>query len=76
MKERCDDMNKKPLVIRMKEARESIFSHFQTVIREQDLPCCILEPIVADLHRQVSSVAMQEYQQAEKKIAEEGNEEE
>ena len=69
-------MNKKPLVIRMKDARESIFSHFQSVIREQDLPCCILEPIIADLHRQVSAVATQEYQQAEKQLAEEGSEEE
>lgn len=65
-------MKQKPLVIRLNEARESIFAHLQTVIREQEVPCYLLEPIVTDLLRQVKSIAQQEYQAA---LADKGGDE-
>jgi hypothetical protein len=69
-------MNNKPLPIRLREAKESIVQNLNTVLREQELPCYLIEPIIEEVHRMVSKSAQAEYEQAVKQINEEGNEDE
>lgn len=59
----------KPLVITLKEIKECFTDCTNAALRE--LPCYLIEPIIADLHRQISAGAAKEYESAKKKIAEE-----
>ena len=63
-------MNPKPLVIRLREAKTNILAAVNAAIKEQDLPCYLLEPIIADAHNQVSAAASKEYETAKKQIEE------
>ena len=57
-------MNKKPLPIRLREAKEELFENLNTILQETELPCYLIEPIISELHRQVSDAANREYEQA------------
>ena len=63
-------MNNKPLVLRLREAKESIFAAVNAAIKEQGLPCYLLEPILAEAHSQVSAEAQREYERARRQAAE------
>lgn len=63
-------MTNKPLVLRLREAKESIVAAVNAAIKEQDLPCYLLEPIIAELHTQVSNTALREYEIAKKQDSE------
>jgi hypothetical protein len=70
-------MNKRPLVLRLREAKENILAAVNAAIKEQDLPCYLIEPIIAEMHNQVSASAMREYEiakQTVEKTAEAGGE--
>lgn len=54
----------KPLVIRLKEAKEFLIAAVNATIKEKDLPCFLLEPIIAEVHNQVSKAATDEYEKA------------
>ena len=69
-------MNNKPLPIRLREAKESIIQNLNTVLKEQELPCYLIEPIIEEVHRMVSKSAQAEYEQAVKQINKEGTENE
>lgn len=60
----------KPLVIQIREAKAGIVESINTAIRG-GIPCYLLEPIIAELHREVSKGAEAEYAQAVKQQAEE-----
>ena len=57
-------MTNKPLAIRLKEAKQQIISCVNAVLREQELPCFLIEPIIDEVHRQVSQSAQAEYEEA------------
>ena len=59
----------KPLVITLREVKERFAECANSALRE--LPCFLLEPILADLYKQVSAGALQEYEHAKKQISEE-----
>lgn len=58
----------KPLVIQLREAKDQLIEGINTAIRG-GIPCFLLEPIVAELHRQVSQSAQAEYENALKQQA-------
>lgn len=60
----------KPLVIQMREAKAVIVESINAAIRG-GIPCYLLEPIIADIHREVSKGAEAEYAKAVKYQAEE-----
>lgn len=60
----------KPLVITLKEIKECFTDCANAALRE--LPCYLIEPIIADLHRTISAGAKREYEIAKQKIAKEG----
>lgn len=53
----------KPLVIQLKEAKAGITESVNAALRG-GLPCYLLEPIVAELHGQVTKAAEAEYERA------------
>ena len=59
----------KPLVITLREIKELFTECVNGALRE--VPCYLIEPIIADLHRQISEGALKEYVIAKKKVAEE-----
>lgn len=68
-------MNEKPLVLRIESAKQRLIDGLNAVLAEEELPCFLVEPIIADLHEQVSRSARREYEQAvrtEKEKAENG----
>ena len=67
-------MTNTPLVLRLREAKESIVSAVNAAIKEQGLPCFLLEPIIAEVHNQVSAEATREYNIAKKQNEEAGGE--
>lgn len=55
-------MNNRPLVLRLREAKENILAAVNAAIKEQDLPCYLIEPIISEVHNQVSATALREYE--------------
>lgn len=53
-----------PLVIRIREAKERIIANLNAVVREEDLPYYLIEPMFAEIHSEVSKMANREYEQA------------
>lgn len=51
-----------PLVVRLREAKKCILAAVNTALKEQNLPCYLLEPIIAEVHTQVSAAAAREYE--------------
>ena len=60
----------KPLVIRIKEAERQIISCVNAVMREQSLPCYLVEPIIEKVYRQTVEAARGEYENAKLNLAE------
>ncbi len=60
----------KPLVIQINETKKNITESVQSAIHD-GIPCFLLEPIIAELHRKVSEAAQMEYARAQKQVAEE-----
>ena len=58
--------NPKPLPLRLREAKEGIIAAVNAALKEQALPCYLLEPIIADVHTQISTTAAREYEIAAK----------
>ena len=58
----------KPLVIMLEEIKECFTECANAALRE--IPCYLIEPIIADLHRKISAGAKQEYINAKRKVAE------
>lgn len=69
-------MNDNPLVIRLKEAEQQIISCVNAVMREQSLPCYLVEPIIEKVYRQTVEAARSEYENAKINLAEKKAEEE
>lgn len=63
-------MNNNPLVIRLKEAEQKIISCVNSVMREQSLPCYLVEPIIEKVYRQTVEAARNEYENAKLCLAE------
>lgn len=63
-------MTNRPLVLRLREAKASIVAAVNEAIEKQGLPCYLLEPIVAELHQQVSATASREYEIAKQQDSE------
>lgn len=59
-------MNNKPLVLRLREAKENLVAAVNAAIKELDLPCYLLEPIISEVYKQVSASALREYETAKK----------
>lgn len=57
----------KPLIIKLKEAKESI-TESVSAARKDGIPFYLLEHIVAELHTQISNAAQKEYEQAQKQF--------
>lgn len=60
----------KQLVITLREIKECFTDCANAALRE--LPCYLIEPIIADLHRQISAGAVREYEIAKQKMTKEG----
>jgi hypothetical protein len=54
----------KPLVIQIREVKANIIECINEAIRD-GLPCFLLEPIIAEVHSQISGSAQAEYEQAQ-----------
>lgn len=61
----------KPLVIRLKEAEQQIINFINSVMREQELPCYLVEPIIEKVYRQTVEAAQNEYENAKINFAKE-----
>jgi hypothetical protein len=59
----------KPLVIRIREAKNKIIAAVNSAVEEQNLPYYLIEPIIAEMHGQITSMAAQEYEQAKHQLA-------
>ena len=57
-------MKDKPLVLRIESAKQKLINALNEVLAEESLPCFLVEPIIADLHEQVTRSARREYEQA------------
>ena len=72
-------MNNKPLVLRIENAKQRLIDGLNTILAEEELPCFLVEPLIADLHEQVSRSARREYEQAvreeQEKITKDGGRE-
>lgn len=53
----------KPLVIKLRQAKSNITESVNAALRE-GIPCYLLEPIIAEIHSQVSKAAQTEYENA------------
>ena len=53
----------KPLVIQLREAKNSITESVNAALRG-GIPCYLLEPIISELHGQVTRAAESEYERA------------
>ena len=56
----------KPLVITLREIKECFAECANAALRE--IPCYLLEPIIADLHSQISTGALKEYEHAKNEM--------
>lgn len=63
-------MNDKPLILRIDEARKTLVDAVNVAIKEHNLPCFLLEPIIAEVHASISDGAMRERESALKQVAE------
>ena len=64
-------MSDAPLIIRLREAEQQIISCVNAVIREQNLPCYLVEPIIEKVYRQTVEAAHNEYENAKMNFAKE-----
>ena len=58
----------KPLVIKLREAKANITESVNAALRE-GIPCYLLEPIISEIHTQVTKGAEAEYERALKQQA-------
>ena len=63
-------MNETPLILRIEEARKIIVGAVNTAIKEQNLPCFLIEPIIAEVHASINEGAAQEREKALRQVAE------
>lgn len=63
-------MNDKPLILRIDEARKTLVDAVNVVIKEHNLPCFLVESIIAEVHASISDGAMRERESALKQVAE------
>lgn len=61
----------KPLVIRIKDAEQQIINFINAVMKEQSLPCYLIEPIIEKVYRQTVEAARGEYENAKINFAKE-----
>lgn len=57
----------KPLVIQMREAKANIIESVNNAL-QGGIPCFLLEPIIAEIHTQVSKSAQAEYEEAQRQL--------
>lgn len=62
--------NNKPLILRIDEARQTIVAAVNAALKEQSLPCFLIEPILAEAHASISDGAARERENALKQVAE------
>ena len=67
-------MTERPLVLRLREAKEQITATVNAVMQAQGLPCFLIEPIVTELLAQVRATAQAEYERAKAQTEREGGE--
>lgn len=67
-------MKDTPLILRLEEARKIIIGAVNTALKEQNLPCFLIEPIIADVHASISEGAARERENALKQVAEKAEE--
>jgi hypothetical protein len=58
-------MAEKPFVLKYQEAKDMIANAVNDAANVNNIPCFLLENIIVDILRQVSSVAIRERQEAE-----------
>jgi hypothetical protein len=58
----------KPLIIKLREAKANITESVNASLRE-GIPCYLLEPIVAELHAQITKASEAEFERAVKQQA-------
>lgn len=62
----------KPLVIKLREAKANLTESVNAALRS-GVPCYLLEPIVAELHAQVTKASEAEFERAVKQQAAEAS---
>lgn len=60
----------RPLVVRLREAKETFLAAVNSAINEQRLPCYLIEPILSEVLTQVRTTATQEYELAKAQMTE------
>ena len=63
-------MKSTPLILRLREAKDMIITVINSAIQEKELPCYLIEPIISEIHNQVSNAALKEYENAKRQNAE------
>lgn len=50
----------KPLILEIEEAKAETNTAINDILKKHNLPCYLYEPIIEDIHRQISSIAQNE----------------
>lgn len=67
-------MKDTPLILRIEEARKILVDAVNAVIKEQNLPCFLIEPIIAEVHASISDGVGRERESALMQVAQEATE--
>lgn len=57
-----------PLIVKMDEAKTSIVTLINDIMQQKQLPCYLLEPMMAEIYAQIREGAKSELEMAKKQV--------
>ena len=67
-------MENKPIILEIQDVRTGLVNIVNNAVQKKGVPCYFLEPIIADLYRQVQAQAKVELEQAQISYSAQNNE--
>ena len=74
MMEAQEFMENKPIILEIQDVRTGLVNLVNNAVQKKGVPCYFLEPIIADLYRQVQAQAKVELEQAQISYSAQNNE--
>lgn len=68
-------MENKPIILEIQDVRIGLINIINNAVQKKGVPCYFLEPIIADLYRQVQAQAKVELEQVQISYSAQNNEE-
>ena len=67
-------MENKPIILEIQDVRIGLINIINNAVQKKGVPCYFLEPVIADLYRQVKAQAKVELEQAQLSYSAQNNE--